>query len=80
MTARKLYLTKVAFAIILSLIGILLLIIPASASPMADERDHIQEEPYRVENFDITTPGKLDVRTSGGHITVKGSSGKHCSR
>jgi len=72
MTARQSYLTKITLALIFLLGGILFLIGSASASPSDDTQ--IQDEPYRVENFDINIPGKLDVRTSGGHITVEGSS------
>ncbi|WP_141239874.1 DUF4097 family beta strand repeat-containing protein [Aliifodinibius salipaludis] len=32
-----------------------------------------QDDPYRTEEFNINTPGELQVRTSGGHITVEGS-------
>lgn len=66
MTARNSYLTEVALAFGLSLLLILLLILPASASAT-------QDDPYRVEEFSISTPGELEVRTSGGHITVEAS-------
>ena len=72
MTARQSYLTKITFSLIFLLAGILFLVGSASAVPRDDAQN--QDEPYRVENFDISTPGKLDVRTSGGHITVEGSS------
>ena len=70
MDPRKRYLTKIAFALVLSLLGTILLMVPikASASTL------IQDEPYRVESFDLDSPGTLDVKTSGGHITVEGSS------
>jgi hypothetical protein len=32
------------------------------------------DEPYQVGLFDLNEPGTLDVLTSGGHITVEGSS------
>jgi len=72
MTARQTYITKVAFALILSIFATLLLILPAKATPGSAMAS--QDEPYRIESFDISTPGKLNVETSGGHITVKGSS------
>ncbi|MEL7833310.1 DUF4097 family beta strand repeat-containing protein [Fodinibius sp. Rm-B-1B1-1] len=71
MTTRKLYLAKVFLAFTISLIMTLLLMRSALAitsSPSAD-----QDNPYRVEEFDINTPGNLEVRTSGGHITVEAS-------
>jgi len=67
MTARKSFLTKIFLGILLSFLLTLLLIIPGKAYPA-------QSEPYRTESFTINTPGQLDVRTSGGHIEVKGSS------
>jgi DUF4097 and DUF4098 domain-containing protein YvlB len=75
MNARQSYIIKVTFAFILSLVGTLLLITPGSAAPLGDVPHLNQDEPYRVDSFNINTPGKLNVRTSGGHITVKGSSG-----
>lgn len=70
MTTRNIYLTKVALAFGLSLLLTLLLILPVSAAPseMTD-----RDEPYRVEQFSISTPGDLEVQTSGGHITVEAS-------
>lgn len=67
MTARNSFITKVVLGIAFSFVLSLLLIIPAKATPQ-------QDEPYRVESFSTKTPGDLEVRTSGGHITVKGSS------
>lgn len=69
MTTRKLYLTKVIFVFTVSLIMTLLLIRTslAVASPQSGDQD----DPYRVEQFDINTPGELDVQTSGGHISVE---------
>lgn len=70
MTTRKTYLTKVALAFSFSL----LLTIIMMSSALAKESQSAQDEPYRVENFDISTPGELEVNTTGGHITVEGSS------
>jgi hypothetical protein len=72
MDDRNTYLVKVTLALALSLIFTLLLIAPAVAaySTLASTQN---EEPYRTETFDIETPGKLNVQTSGGHITVEGS-------
>lgn len=72
MTARQTYLTKVAVAIILSTAITVLLMLPAAASASAS---NLLNDPYRVETFSINTPGNLEVRTSGGHIEVEGSSG-----
>lgn len=74
MTARKSYLAKVSLALILSIFTTLLLMRPAWAASPAANTLLSQEEPYRIETFEVSTPGKLSVRTSGGHITVKGSS------
>lgn len=72
MTARQTYLFKVAVAFTLSMVITILLMLPASASAL--NMDTVKDDPYRVETFSITTPGNLEVRTSGGHITVEGSS------
>lgn len=69
MTARNTYLTKVLIAFGLSLLITFLLIIPASAK----SNDTTLDDPYRIEEFDIETPGDLEVKTSGGHITVEAS-------
>jgi len=69
MTSRKTYLTNVAFVFLLLLIILLISSAQAAASGAT-----IQDEPYRVETFDINAAGKLNVNTSGGYITVKGSS------
>lgn len=75
MTTRKTYLIKTALAFIFSLIITLLLMIQAlAANDSADSTR--KEEPYRIESFNIDGPGTLDVKTSGGHITVEGSSSK----
>ena len=72
MDARKTYLTKIAVAFSLSLVITLLLMTPVKAEwNQADQQD---DEPYRIEKFDLQGPGDLDVETSGGHITVKGTS------
>ena len=68
MTTRKIYLTKVLLAFTISLIMTLLLIQTIWAVPTSQSVD--QDDPYRVEEFNINTPGNLEVRTSGGHITV----------
>lgn len=73
MTARKVYFTKVALAFTLSLVITLLLMIPALAMD-SDGKTVAQDEPYRIETFDVNGPGTLDVNTSGGHIQVEGSS------
>lgn len=71
MSTRKLYLTKVIFAFTVSLIITFLLmgVSYAIESPQTSP----QNDPYIVEEFDINTPGKLQVRTSGGDITVERS-------
>ncbi len=69
MTTRNIYLTKVFFAVGFSLL--LTLIMMTSALAMTPQN---QDDPYRIETFNIDTPGELDVKTTGGHITVEGSS------
>lgn len=71
MTTRKAYITKVALALSVSLL--LTLIMMSSALALTTDAPS-QDEPYRVESFEISTPGELEVQTSGGHITVEGSS------
>ena len=73
MKARNIYLTKVALAFTFSLLITLLLMSPALASDSSAENNG-QDEPYRIESFEMSGPGNLDVKTSGGHITVEGSS------
>ena len=67
MSTRDQYKMKVLLIFVLSFASMILLISTASA------HTEIKEEPYRVEEFTVSSPGNLDVRTSGGHITVKGS-------
>lgn len=67
MDTRQVYKTKVMLAFALSFLWLLFLVIPASASTVG------RDDPYRVEEFTISGPGDLEVRTSGGHIKVEGS-------
>lgn len=71
MDARNVYITKVWIALGLSLLITFLLIMPATAahSDIRNDRD----DPYRIEEFTISTPGELEVKTSGGHIEVEAS-------
>lgn len=69
MTTRQTYLVKVALAFGCSLLLTLILMTSALAHSYAQN----QEEPYRVETYEIDAPGELAVNTSGGHITVEGS-------
>jgi len=69
MTTRKKYLTNVIFALTLSFLLTILLLSTAHATST-----NTQDEPYRIESFELETPGELNVNTSGGHITVEGSS------
>ncbi|NGP87276.1 DUF4097 family beta strand repeat-containing protein [Fodinibius halophilus] len=71
MTSRKSYLTEVALILFIALMFTLALMSTSMASASLSK---IQDEPYRVDTFDITSPGNLEVETSGGHITVKGRS------
>lgn len=72
MTTRKIYFTKLVLAFTISSIITLLLMLPALA--LADNgKAPYQDEPYRTESFELEGPGKLKVKTAGGHITVKGS-------
>lgn len=73
MNTRSNYLFKVALAFTLSLIITFLLMVPAISKAIPDSFFQ-QEEPYRVESFDLSGAGSLNVQTSGGHITVEGSS------
>ncbi len=72
MNTRKTYLINVALALSFSLLLTITLMSSAQAATKADGDN--QDEPYRVEIFDVDTPGQLNVTTSGGHITVEGSS------
>lgn len=71
MTTRNIYLTKVLIVLTFSLILSLIMVSASTASANPVSLD--QEDPYRIENYTINTPGELQVRTSGGHITVEGS-------
>lgn len=68
MTTRNSYLMKIALAVIAAFLFTFFVMKSAMSFTPA------QDEPYQVETFDVNTPGSLDVQTSGGHITVKGSS------
>jgi len=68
MTARNYYKAKVISAFILSFLLILFLLTTASAN-----HQNNKDEPYRIEEFSLSGPGNLEVQTSGGHITVEGS-------
>jgi len=72
MISRKKYLVKVAVALTLSLLLTVLLMVPVFASNATRLQ---QDDPYRIETFNVDGPGNLEVRTSGGHISVEGSSG-----
>lgn len=67
MNAKRVYITKLMIAFGISFLLMLWAISSANAMQFTDE------DPYRVEEFTVTTPGELEVRTSGGHITVEGS-------
>ena len=67
MSTRDQYKMKVLFIFVLSFASMILLISTASA------HSTMQDDPYRVEEFTVSGPGNLEVRTSGGHITVKAS-------
>lgn len=73
METRTTYLLKVTLAFLLSLLITILLILPAKATPGTDKNIK-NDNPYRVESFTLSGPGSLEVATSGGHITVEGSS------
>lgn len=70
MSTRKLYLIKVLLAFSIALVMTLLLIGTSFAEIIQFTNE---DDPYRIEEFDINTPGNLEVRTSGGHISVEGS-------
>ncbi|NGP77743.1 DUF4097 domain-containing protein [Balneolaceae bacterium YR4-1] len=67
MSTRDRYKMKVLLIFVLSFASMILLVSTASANTT------VKDEPYRVEEFTVSTPGNLNVRTSGGHITVKAS-------
>ena len=71
MTARNIYLSKVLIALTFSLIFSLILMSTSFASANPESFD--QDDPYRVEEFNVNTPGELQALTSGGHITIEGS-------
>lgn len=67
MSERNRYKMKVAIAFALSFFATVLMVTTASAIPSS------VDDPYRVEEFSVSGPGNLEVRTSGGHITVSAS-------
>lgn len=67
---QKNYLMKVFIAFSLSMLLTFLMMKTAIATDSADKDD-----PYRVESFTLNNAGALTVKTSGGFITVEGSSG-----
>jgi DUF4097 and DUF4098 domain-containing protein YvlB len=67
MSTRDQYKMKVLLIFVLSFVGMILMISTASAHATT------QDDPYRVEEFTVSGPGNLEVRTSGGHITVNAS-------
>lgn len=67
MSARKIYIVKMIVAFSISFLFMLWAI--STANAMQNNGD----DPYRVEEFSIATPAQLEVKTSGGHITVEGS-------
>lgn len=67
MSIRDIYKTKVIAAFAFSFLWLMFLIVSASAHTGG------RDEPYRIEEFTIHSPGNLDVKTSGGHITVQSS-------
>ena len=72
MDIKTKYIAKVTAALVIAFLGTMLLVYTASAVTPSVVIDN-PDEPYRVEQFTINTPGDLEVRTSGGHITVKAS-------
>ncbi|HEX6982050.1 MAG TPA: DUF4097 family beta strand repeat-containing protein [Balneolaceae bacterium] len=74
MTAKRIYLLKIALAFSLSLILTFLLIKPSLGMNHATDLP-MSDDPYRVETFTLDGAGSLNVETSGGFITVEGSSG-----
>ncbi len=67
MNARDIYTNKWITAFTLSFLWFLILIVPVSA------RTSDRDDPYRIEEFTLNSPGNLEVKTSGGHITVQAS-------
>lgn len=67
MSTRDQYKLKVVLAFALSFLTMVLMVSTASANTLTID------DPYRVEEFSISGPGNLEVRTSGGHISVNAS-------
>jgi DUF4097 and DUF4098 domain-containing protein YvlB len=67
MSERNKYKMKVVLAFTLSFFAMVLMVTTASAKSVTID------DPYRVEEFSLNGPGNLEVRTSGGHITVSAS-------
>lgn len=75
MSTKSNYKLKIVLSVVLSFLWVMWLVIPAkgyTSSTLILEQSGV-DDPYRVEEFTIRTPGNLEVRTSGGHIEVDGS-------
>ena len=76
MSTKSNYKLKVVLSVVLSFLWVMWLVIPANGYSTGGTLNLEQsdvDDPYRVEEFTIRTPGNLEVRTSGGHIEVDGS-------
>lgn len=70
MNKRRNYLFKVALALFGSFLITFLLVFSSNVKAQPNNGD-----PYRVEHFQAANVHSLNVQTSGGHITVEGTSG-----
>lgn len=70
MNTRRNYLFKVALALFGSFLITFLLVFSSNVKAQSNNGD-----PYRVELFQAANVHSLNVQTSGGHITVEGTSG-----
>ncbi|MFO7256516.1 MAG: DUF4097 family beta strand repeat-containing protein [Bacteroidota bacterium] len=61
-----------------SIAAITFLVVVATVTTMSFELHELSDErkPFAVKNFTLDGPGNVEVRTSGGSITVKGGEGK----
>lgn len=73
MNTRSNYLLKVALALFGSLLITFLLVL--SSNVQAQPNTGKEGNPYQVEHFQAANVQSLNVQTSGGHITVEGTSG-----
>ncbi|SMO36722.1 DUF4097 family beta strand repeat-containing protein [Fodinibius sediminis] len=72
MDTRNSFLLKITLTFLLSFLVTFWITKPAKADGNAGNSITV-DEPYRTETFNATGSDLLDIKTSGGHITVEGS-------